>query len=79
MTEPQIPVGDVLRGVTVTALPDGWTPLEALCMIKCLDEDGKPKWAMRLSEGINEEELLGAMVIHTDLLKRDMLDDWVDD
>ena len=79
MTEPQIPMGDVLRRVAITALPEGWTPLEALCMVKCLDGDGNPKWAMRLSEGINEEELLGAMVIHTALLKRDMLDDWVDD
>jgi hypothetical protein len=34
---------------------------------------------MRLSEGIYEEELVGAMVIHTELLKRDMLGDWVDD
>jgi hypothetical protein len=34
---------------------------------------------MRMSDGINEEELLGALVIHTELLKRDMANDWTDD
>ena len=77
--EPKVPIGDVLRGLSISALPEGWTALETLCMVKCLGEDGSPKWAMRMSDGINEEELLGALVIHTELLKKDMLDDWTDD
>jgi hypothetical protein len=68
--DPLLPIGEVLRGPTVSALPESWTSLEAICMIKCLGEDGSPKWAMRMTDGINEEELLGALVIHTDLLKR---------
>ena len=79
MDDPQIPVGDALSGLTISPLPEGWTPLEALCMVKSLGEDGSPKWAMRMTEGINAEELLGALVIHTDLLKQDMLNDWADD
>ncbi len=79
MEDSQIPVGDVLRGLAITSLPEGWTPLEAVCMVKCLGEDGSPKWAMRMSGGINPEELLGALVIQTDLLKQDMLNDWADD
>lgn len=79
MTESQIPIGDALRGVTITSLPDGWTPLESLCMVKCLDEDGKPKWAFRMSDGINDEEMLGAMVLHTEMFKKEMMDDWVGD
>jgi hypothetical protein len=31
-----------------------------------------------MTGGINEEELLGALVIHVELLKRDMLNDWAD-
>lgn len=79
MPDPTLPIADVLPGVEVSALPDGWTPLEAAFLVKCLGEDGSPKWALRMTNGINEEELLGALVIHTELLKKDMLDDWVDD
>jgi len=61
MDEQQFPVGEVLRGLEVSALPEAWTPLEAVCMVKCLGEDGSPKWAMRMTGGINEEELLGAL------------------
>jgi hypothetical protein len=75
----QRPIGEVLRGLSVDALPESWTPLEAICMVKCLGEEGSPKWALRMTSGVNEEELLGALVIHVELLKRDMLDDWKDE
>lgn len=48
-------------------------------MVKCLGEDGRPKWALRMTDGVNDEELLGALVIHVDLLRRDMLNDWKDE
>jgi hypothetical protein len=38
-----------------------------------------PRWAVRPTGGINEEELLGTMAIHTELMKRDMLAEWVDE
>jgi hypothetical protein len=79
MDDPQIPIGEVLRGLTVAALPESWTPLDVICTVKCLGEDGSPKWALRLTDGINSEELLGALTIHTDLLKRDMLNNWSDE
>lgn len=78
MDEQNIPVADVLSGLSIGSLPEGWTPQEALIMVKCLAEDGAPKWAMRMTDGINEEELLGALVLHSLLLKRDMPNDWVD-
>jgi hypothetical protein len=73
------PVGDVLRGIELYPLPEGWTPMEALTVIKCLDADGNPTWCTRRTAGINDEELLGAMTLQVALLKRDILADWEDD
>jgi hypothetical protein len=77
--EGPVPAGQALQGLTMGALPERWTPLEALVVVKCRAEHGSPKWAMRFTDGINEEELLGALVLHTDLLKQDMLNDWVNE
>jgi hypothetical protein len=72
-------IGDVLRGLEIDGLPDKWTAVDVVCMVKCLDQEGKPLWALRMSDGLNEEELLGTLVIQTALLKRDMIEDWKDE
>jgi hypothetical protein len=72
----QKPVADVLRGLEISELPDKWTAVDAICIVKCLSHEGKPLWAMRMTDGINQEELLGTMVIQTALLKKDMVEDW---
>ena len=79
MAEENLPIEQVLRGLEISAIPSGWTAVDAVCMVKCLNPEGKPMWALRLTEGINEEELLGTLMIHTELLKRDMLADWSDE
>ncbi|RJQ67610.1 hypothetical protein D5S17_33510 [Pseudonocardiaceae bacterium YIM PH 21723] len=68
--------GEVMRGLELQPLPEGWTPLEALTVIKCLDAEGEARWCTRWTTGINSEELLGVMVFQTELLKHDMLADW---
>jgi len=30
-----LPAGEILRNLTIDALPEGWTPVDALCLIKC--------------------------------------------
>jgi hypothetical protein len=72
--ESEVPVGEVLAGLTTYALRESWTPLEAVLMIKCLDDAGEVRWAMRSTAGLNSEELLGAMILRTDMLRQDMLD-----
>lgn len=75
MTEEQpVPVGDALPGISIYPLPDRWTPLSAIVLVKCLDEDGDPTWALRRTSGLSDEELLGALVIRTELLRRYLLD-----
>ena len=48
-------------------------------MVKCLNEDGRPMWSYRATGGINDEELLGALVMAMELLKSDMLSTWEDE
>lgn len=76
MSEDEQPIEEVLRGLAIARLPESWMPVGAICIVKCLNPDGKPLWAMRMTDGINPEELLGTMAIQTALLKKDMLDDW---
>jgi hypothetical protein len=68
----RIPVGEALPGLSVHSLPDGWTPLSAIVLVKCLDEDGHSSWAFRTTDGLNDEELLGALTIRTDLLRQEL-------
>ena len=55
----KIDIGVALgRGVQILPLPEAWTVVEAVCFVKCLGEDGFPRWALRRSDGINDQELL---------------------
>lgn len=54
------PIGDVLPGVEIIELADGYTPLEAVVLVKCLDADGHIAWVQRWSEGLHIVEVLGA-------------------
>jgi hypothetical protein len=77
--EDRIPIEQALPGVTLHRLPASWTPVEALVLIKCLDEDGDVTWCYRTSAKPNREELLGALVVHTDLLRKELLEEWTDE
>lgn len=60
-------------------LEPGWTAVEALVLIKCLDEDGHPTWLYRTTHHLNREELLGALIVHSDVLRRELRDEWDDE
>ncbi|SDM96965.1 hypothetical protein [Allokutzneria albata] len=72
-------IGEVLHGVELFPLPKGWTPVEALTVVKCMDPNGQMTWCTRRTSGINDEEMLGSMMLQIELLKRDMLADWEND
>jgi hypothetical protein len=56
-------------------LPEGWTAKGACLLIKCSDEDGDDTWAIRTTEWLGDEELLGVMTVRTHML-RDGLAKW---
>lgn len=67
------PIEEVLKGFAIHELIDGWTPLEALVLVKCLDDEGQATWSFRTTPGLNLEELLGALVVHADLVKKRLI------
>jgi hypothetical protein len=68
------PVEQVLAGLQLHPLPEGWAPLEGIVLVKCLDQEGHPSWAFRTTAGLNDEELLGALTVRMDLLRKELLE-----
>ena len=56
-----VPLLHVLGNIEVRPLPTSWVPLDAWLVVKCIDGDGKPAWAVRCTEGLSDEELLGVL------------------
>ncbi len=48
--------------------------MSAIVLVKCLDEDGEPTWAFRTTDGLNDEELLGALTVRIDLLRSELVE-----
>jgi hypothetical protein len=58
---PYRPIGEVLSGIEVKVLPEGYMPLEVGLMIKTLDPDGDVCWVNRWTRGPHSIEFLGAL------------------
>lgn len=70
------PIGQVLPDFKLHPLEPGWTPLQAFVLVKSLDEEGGTAWSFRTSEQFNLEELLGALVVQVETLKRKLTRSW---
>ena len=73
------PVAEVLQGLEIHPLEPGWTAIEALVLMKCLHEEGHATWAYRTTHRLNREERLGALVVHTEVLRRELANEWLDE
>jgi hypothetical protein len=71
-----VPIVDVLSGLEIHPLEPSWTPMEAFVLVKCLDQDGDPTWAYRTTHRLNREELLGALIVQVDVLRKELLEEW---
>lgn len=75
VNEDALPIGRVLGdGFSIAPLPDGWTALEGVILVKCLDVDGTPSWAFRHTSGLNHEETIGALTVQLDLMRDEVTD-----
>lgn len=57
---------------------EGGGALEAFVLIKVLDGEGDVSWCYRTTNRLNREELLGALVVQVDVLRKDSRDEWDD-
>ncbi|HMM96243.1 hypothetical protein [Phycicoccus sp.] len=53
--------------------------MAGIILVKCIDDEGGSTWAFRTTDGMNDEELLGALTVRTDLLRKDLLQSYEDD
>jgi hypothetical protein len=74
----RVPIGEVLSELQLRPLPEDWTPVEAFVLIKCVDSDGDAQWAYRTTSAPNREELLGALTVQVDVLRKELLDEWAE-
>ena len=76
MSDERVPIEDVLSGVTIHPLDEDEVVVGAFVLIKVLDKDGDVGWSFRTSEPPNKEELLGALTVQVDLVRKSLLSDW---
>jgi hypothetical protein len=73
------PVGEVLNGLTITELEDGAMPVDAIILVKTLNSDGAPRWALRTTDGVNEVEVIGALTVVSDYRRQHFVNGWESD
>ena len=66
--EALIPIAEALDGLKVVALPDDMKWVGAFMLIKTEDDHGGGGWSARRTEGLSDEELLGVLGVHTEIV-----------
>lgn len=76
MTTKYVPAAEVLRGIELAELTEGWTPIDAIVLIRCIDAEGNTGWLQRISAGVGTAEVVGALVCSADTLRKRYCDNW---
>ena len=69
MAETFQPIGQVLNGIEILDLLPDSIAMDAVVLVKCLDEDGDPCWYTRYTEGLSTAETIGALTMALDLCR----------
>lgn len=72
------PVAEVLSGLAIPALPLGQRPTQLFALVKCEDEKGCESFYVRVTDNLDEDELLGALVGYVEYMKQQSAATWVD-
>lgn len=80
MTETAVrkPVAEVLEGLHIPQLPGGAAAEKLFALIQYRDADGDTAWAVRVTTGIDDDELLGTLVGYVEHLKQVAAASWTD-
>lgn len=63
-------------GLEVTPLPEGCIPLEAVVLIRCLDEDGDPTIEIRSTDGLASWDRIGMLTVALDVTRESAAACW---
>lgn len=68
-----VPAAELLRGIDLMELPEGYTPLSAIVLLKTLDADGDVAWINRYAKDLGGMESLGALHAAVALVTEDIV------
>lgn len=69
-----VPAGPVLNGLEIADPPSGVIPLDAIIIIKALDEEGNVAWYSRYTKDLTTAESVGALIGMSDLERQRFMD-----
>lgn len=56
-----VPADALMKDLRFLELPEQVVPLEAIVLLKALDEDGVPAWYTLFTQGVGNAEAVGAL------------------
>jgi len=69
----------MIYGLEADAIGERVTPIEAVAIIKALDENGDPVTFLRITSGLGMLECFGMLAIAAKTQERQILEGWEDD
>jgi hypothetical protein len=76
----QRPIAEVLSGIEIAPLEDGDMALSALVLVKVLDSStSDTAWALRRTNDLNDQELLGVLIMEADRIRAALQEGWQPD
>ena len=75
---PAHPIEQVLGDLRIPALPEGATARELLALVKLEEPGGGISWSVRVTSGLNDEEILGVLVGYVEHLRQEAAAEWDD-
>jgi hypothetical protein len=71
-----VPVGDALEGLAVPALGEGREPIALFALVKVREADGEAGWSVRVTDGLDDDELLGVLTGYVEHLRQTAAAGW---
>ena len=75
---PPVPVGEVFSGLAVPALGEGREPVALFALVKVREPDGEEGWSVRVTHGLDDDELLGVLSGYVEHLRQIAAAGWDD-
>jgi len=66
-------------GIPVPDLPEGVIALECVCLVKCLNDEGKVEYVETRSANLSRVEAVGMAITYSDGVRDDLICDCTDD
>ncbi len=73
-------IGEALPGIRILPLKAEDMPISAIVLVKIISTDTEDTgWVTRGTGDINDQELLGVLIMETDRLRHNLREAWEDD